>query len=106
MQTAGVELYKVAYGISPKIMRLVFPTRPEIKYPWENIFINVRTVTWGTESLSHLGPRIWSIIPLKLKKFSSLQKFNSSIREWKPSKCPRRLRKIYIANVGFVTVSN
>ena len=57
-------------------MRLVFPTRPEVKYPWENIFqtFNVRTVTWGTESLSHLGPKIWALIPLKLKKFSSLYK--------------------------------
>ena len=89
-------------------MRLVFPTRPEIKYPWENIFktFNVRTVTWGTESLSHLGPRIWSIIPLKLKKFPSLHKFNSAIREWKPSKCPCRLCKTYIASVGFINVSN
>ena len=108
IQKLGVELYKVAYGISPKIMRLVFPTRPEIKYPWENIFktFNVRTVTWGTESLSHLGPRIWSIIPLKLKKFPSLHKFNSAIREWKPSKCPCRLCKTYIASVGFINVSN
>ena len=47
IQKLGVELYKVAYGISPKIMRLVFPTRHEIKYPLENIFktFNVRTVT-------------------------------------------------------------
>ena len=98
----------MAYGISPKIMRLVFPTRPEIKYPWENIFktFNVRTVTWGTESLSHLGPRIWSIIPLKDKKLSSLHKFKNAIRDWKPSKCPCRLCKVYIASVGFVNVVN
>ena len=59
LQTLGIELYKVAYGISPKIMRLVFPTKPDIKYPWEDIFqtFNVRTVTWGTESLFHLAPK-------------------------------------------------
>ena len=75
LQKLAIELYKVAYGsISPKIMRLVFPTRQEIKYPLENMFqtFNVRTVAWGTETLSHLGPKIWSIIPLKLKKVSSL----------------------------------
>ena len=38
LQRLGVKLYKVAYGISLKIMRLVFPTKPEVKYPWENIF--------------------------------------------------------------------
>ena len=89
-------------------MRLVFPTKPEVKYPWENIFqtFNVRTVAWGTESLSHLGPKIWALIPLKLKKFSSLYKFKSAIREWKPSNCPCRLCKFYLASVGFITVTN
>ena len=38
IQTLSIELYKVAYGISPGIMRLVFPTKPDIRYPWENIF--------------------------------------------------------------------
>ena len=108
IQKLGVELYKVAYGISPQIMRPIFPTRREIKYPWENIFqtFNVRTVAWGTESLSHLGPKIWSIIPLKLKKLSSLHKFRNAIRVWKPSNCPCRLCKVYIASVGFVNVVN
>ena len=108
IQKLAVELYKVAYGISPKIMRLVFPTRPEIKYPWENIFqtFNVRTVAWGTESLSHLGPKIWKLIPLKLKKLSSLHKFKIAIRDWKPLNCPCRLCKVYIHALGFVNVAN
>ena len=108
IQKLAVELYKVAYGISPKIMRLVFPTRPEIKYPWENIFqtFNVRAVAWGTESLSHLGPKIWKLIPLKLKKLSSLYKFKIAIRDWKPSNCPCRLCKVYIPSLGFVNVAN
>ena len=85
VQTLGIELYKVAYGISPEIMRLVFPTKPSIKYPWENIFqtFNVRTVAWGTETLSHLGPKIWSLIPLALKKLP-FSKFKRAIRLWKP----------------------
>ena len=106
VQTLGVELYKVAYGISPQIMRLVFPTRPNIRYPWENIFqtFNVRTVAWGTETLSHLGPRIWSIIPLSLKKLS-FSKFKKKIRLWKPEGCPCRLCKFYLPGVGFINVN-
>ena len=108
IQKLCIELYKVAYGISPKLMRLVFPTKPEVKYPWENIFqtFNVRTVAWGTESLSHLGPKLWTLIPLKLKKLTSLAKFKSEIKLWKPSKCPCRLCKFYLAGVGFITVSS
>ena len=106
IQTLGIELYKVANGIAPEIMRLVFPTKPEVKYPWENIFqtFNVKTVTWGTEALSHLGPKIWSLIPLKLKKLPFLQ-FMKKIRLWKPDKCPCRLCKFYLAGVGFINIT-
>ena len=88
--------------------KLVFPTKPDVNYPWENIFqtFNVRTVAWGTESLSHLGPKIWSLIPLEFKKLPTLPKFKNAIRNWKPSKCPCRLCKYYLASVGFITVSN
>ena len=107
IQTLAIELYKVAYGISPKIMRLVFPTKPNVNYPWENIFqtFNVRTVSWGTESLSHLGPKIWNIIPLELKKIQSYRKFKKSIRLWKPDKYPCRMCKTFIQGVGFVNVT-
>ena len=51
IHTLAIELYKVAYGISPKIMRLVFPTKQNVHYPWDDIFqtFNVKTVNWGTE---------------------------------------------------------
>ena len=35
IQKLAIELYKVAYGISPKIMRLVFPTKENAQYPWK-----------------------------------------------------------------------
>ena len=71
IQTLCIELYKVAWGICPQIMRMVFPTKLNISYPWENIFqtCNIRTVTWGSESVSHLGPKIWSLMPISLKKY-------------------------------------
>ena len=106
LQTLGIELYKVAYGIAPKIMRLVFPTKPSIRYPWEDIFqtFNVRTVTWGTETLFLLGPKIWKMLPLKLKMLPTLNKFKRAIRLWKPEKCPCRLCKYYLDGVGFVNL--
>lgn len=106
IQTLAIELYKVAYGLAPEIMRLVFPCNPQGKYPWDNIFktFNVKTVYWGTEALAHLGPRIWSIIPKDMKKLS-LSKFSQSIRTWKPDKCPCRMCKTYVNLVGFVNVS-
>ena len=61
IQTLGIELYKVAYGLAPEIMRLIFPLNPRAKYAWDrNLFqsFNVKTTSWGLESLAHLGPKI------------------------------------------------
>ena len=107
IQTLGIELYKVAYGLAPEIMRLVFPFNPHAKYPWDkNLFktFNVKTVSWGLETLAHLGPNIWSIIPKDMKKLS-LSKFAKAIRAWKPDKCPCRMCKTYVKDLGFVIVS-
>ena len=42
IQTLSIELYKVAYGIAPETTKLVFPTNPQGKFVWENIFQTFR----------------------------------------------------------------
>ena len=73
----------------------------------ESIFqtFNIRTADWGTESLYHLGPKIWSIIPLKLKKLQEFSEFKKAIRLWKPRGCPCRMCKFYLGGVGFIDVA-
>ena len=107
IQTLAIELYKVSYGLSPKIMNLILPLNPDSNYPGENTFktFNVKTVSWGAETLAHLGPKIWSIVPNDMKKFS-LSKFTKKIRKWKPIKCPCRICKTYVHALGFVTISS
>ena len=64
IQTLGIELYKVVNGLSPVIMKQVFPVKDNSRYPLENKFQtrNVNSVRYGTDTLAHLGPKIWSII--------------------------------------------
>ena len=106
IQTLCIELYKVAYGIAPELMKLVFPLNPRGRFVWEDIFQthNVRTTSWGIETLGHLGPRIWSLIPTEYKKLS-LSKFINEIRMWKPEKCPCKLCKVWVKDVGYVNVA-
>ena len=86
-------------------MKLVFPIKENVKYARENKFItrNVKTVSYGTETLAHIGPKIWSIVPNDFKNFS-LSIFTRKIKRWKPEKCPCRLCKTYIRDLGFVVV--
>ena len=106
IQTLAIELYKVAYKLCPKIMNLVLPLNTEATYAGENTFrtFNVKSVYWGTETLAHLGPKVWSLIPEDMKNFS-LSKFTQKIRKWRPKKCPCRICKTYIKGLGFVTIS-
>ena len=93
--------------MSFEIMREVFPVKKELKYCTQQVFEtrNIHTVRYGLETLSHLGPEIWSTIPDELQLLTTVKSFQKSIRKWKPTKCCCNLCKIYVAGVGYV-VSN
>ena len=108
IQSLAIELYKVLNGFSPEIMEKVLPLKnPNKRYPGDNDFAtrNVKNVGTGTETLAYLGPKIWSIVPDKIKKCNSLYSFRKEIRKWKHDKCPCRLCKTYVKGLGFVTIT-
>ena len=55
---------------------------------------NPKTVNYGTETISYLGPRIWFLVPEARKSSKSLDAFKSKISQWE-SDCPFRLWKTY-----------
>ena len=56
------------------------------------------TVNYGSESLLSLGPKIWELVP------DSIREVKTSIFKNKitSGKCPCRLCKNYIGQVGFI----
>jgi len=104
IQSLAIELYKVVNDIAPQIMKSIFPLKSKLRYPRESIFVtnNVKTVSWGTESLKYIGPKIWCLIPENVKSIKPLEKFKMKIRQWKPINCPCRLCKTYVSGVGFL----
>ena len=91
-------------GLSPQIMTEILPLKERKNYcsrfPFKSH--NVKTVNYGTETIAFLGPKIWSIIPNNIRNSSTLLEFKRGIKRWKPSNCPCRLCKTYIAGVGFI----
>ena len=73
--------------MSPEIMREVFPVKKEFKYCTKQVFEmrNICTVRYGLETLSFLGPKIWSTIPDEFQSLTTVKSFKKSIRKWKPS---------------------
>ena len=90
IQTLAIEVFKVVNGLSPKIMNSVFPLKKTLTHCSKQIFVtrNVKTVNYGLETISVLGPKIWSILPNDLKLSTNLVEFKMKIRSWKPIKCP------------------
>ena len=61
-----------------------------------------RTVSFGTESISSLAPKLWKLIPSEIENTKSLNIFKEKIRSWATDKCPCRLCKTYVGNIGFI----
>ena len=55
----------------------------------------------GTEKISFLTPKVWALVPGKIKECSCLEAFKSKSRKWKPD-CPCRLCKTYLQHIGLL----
>ena len=62
---------------------------------------NLSSVRYGTETISYMALKIWTLIPKTIKNHDGLKSFKQKIRKWKPD-CPCRLCKVYLQHVGFV----
>ena len=107
LQVLVTEMYKVQNNCSPEIMNKVFPTNePIYEYDLRNTSNfaarPIKTVRYGSESLSYLGPRLWNILPDEYKKIQCVKDFKAKIRSWVPENPHCRLCKIYIQHIGFI----
>ena len=105
LQTLATEMFKVYKNLSPAIIADLFHVRQNnynLRHDSYFAIPNVKSVYHGTESLSNLGPRIWNLVPSKLKQLVNIHAFKKEIKKWKPENCPCRLCKTYIPHVGFI----
>ena len=108
VQKLAIEMNKVKNELCPKIMLDLFK---EVTHPYNlrNSLIcgsyKIKTVRYGTETITYLGPKIWSIIPDEIKESASLETFRQKIKLWKPNSCPCRICKTYVTTAVFVNLS-
>ena len=71
-------------GISPPLLNEVFVAR-QCSYELRgNNFLErrrVKSVRYGTESISSLAPKIWEILPNEIKDSDTLQIFKAKIKK-------------------------
>ena len=81
IQTLAIRIFKFLNRVSLPIINEVFQVKPSAPYSLrdknELYSRNPETVTYGTESVSFLAPKIWSTVPQEIKTCKSLDSFNS-----------------------------
>ena len=99
IKNLAIEIYKFIHGYSPAMMSSVFKIKHSLQYSLRNhselYGRNPKTVRYGTESIAHLAPKIWSLVPEDIKLSNNLKIFKSKIKKWMPD-CPCRLCKTYL----------
>ena len=105
VQSLAIEIYKCLHGLSPAILSEVFKFNDTIPYDLrvrnKLHARNSKTVRYGTETISFLSPKIWSLITQNIKDSGSLPCFKKNVRKWKPN-CPSHLCKTFFQHVGFI----
>ena len=92
-------------NLAPKIMHEVIPLKVMTRYPRESIFSTryIKSVKFGKDTIAHLGPKVWNIIPESIKDEPTLIGFTKNIIRCKPTTCPYRLCKTYVSGVGYIS---
>ena len=105
IQKLAIEMFKIKNNLSPPLMKKIFKVNTNTydlrnKRCWEPT--NVRTVHYGTETVSYRGPKTWDMVPQIIKDSVSLADFKNKIKAWKPHDCTCRLCKTFIPQLGFI----
>ena len=108
LQYLATEIFKVKNGLSPIIMNEVFSFQENESYNLRSgihlVSRNTHTAHFGTDTIFSLGPKLWKLIPDKIKHAPTLTVFKAEIRSWATKNCPFRLCKIFVKDLGFVEI--
>ena len=92
-------------GLSPEIMKKVFPFNENTNYDTRNKIESdlraIKSVTVGSRTLSRLVPKIWELVSVEIKNVESVACFKKAIKKRKPTDCPCHLCRTYTFQVGF-----
>ena len=77
IQRLAIEMFRFYNGLSPPLMNNIFKLKAENSYNLRQAseFFRpmVKSVYHRTESISYLGPKIWDILPEKLKNIKGMK---------------------------------
>ena len=105
LQLRLTEIYKTIHNLNPCFIKEVFTERIS-GYNLRNIsrilLLKPNKNSYGIESATYMGSKLWLELTNDIKTFTSLQIFKEKIRTYTNEKCNCRLCKPYISQIGFL----
>ena len=105
LQVLATEIFKFIHGYLPRLMESIFKLNDNHYNLRSGLSLqnrNLKTVKYGENSISYLAPKIWNLVPENIKSCPTIESFKNKIKSWIPEKCPCRLCRTYIPNLGFI----
>ena len=106
LQFLAIEMFKVTQDLAPSFMKEIFTYNEQSRNTRLNSTfyntVNPKKVNTGLETLRNLGPKIWNMLPDEFKKITSFSEFKSKIKKWIPLKCPCRICKVFVPQLGYL----
>ena len=105
LQLLAVEIFKALNNLSSPVMSglsKIKETKYNLRYTNGIVSNKPHTTMYGLDSVSYLAPKIWEQIPTEIRNCKTLNLFKVKIKTWVPAKCPCRLCKVYVSNVGYI----
>ena len=88
LRNVATEISKTVNNLYPSFMKNMFTSKENARVHPNNIVVESHnSATYGDKSLMTLDPKIWNILPEKIKSETSYEKFKEYIDLWLGSKC-------------------
>ena len=84
LQILATEIFKVYWNLSPSIFNEIIHRRDinyNLRINSEFVLPNVRSVFYGSESISYVSPKILDIAPLELKELTNVAAFKKGMKK-------------------------
>ena len=95
--------FKVKENLSHTIMSDIFPTivlNYNLSSQTDFLRNTVNTTEFGLNSLRHFASKVWRMIPIEIKNYSTVEVFKSKISKWEPNDCDcKELHRIGYVNL-------
>ena len=93
-------MFKVAKNLSAPIVSEILKIKVMFM-TWKS-HLKFHNVFHGIENISYHVPQIWNMVPLEMKKLTTINTFQGEFKKLKPENCLFRLCKPCMQSLGFV----